>query len=1017
MKKLIQFLTSMPFMGFLLLVMAFSMAIATFTESSWGTEAAKALVYNTRWFEVVFLLLGISLVTNFIRYRMYLPQKLPVGIFHLSFILIVFGAAITRYISFEGVMHIREGQSSDYIMSTDTYFKVETGDKKIREQVLFSELTHGQFHETFDLDGQRVKIKSVGFVKNALRTPVEHPAGSPMVDFVISAGQGMQSFSFGPGDQFDLGAAKVGFNNDANIRFEQEGDELYLLADRDMEIRSMGGGEPEPVQAGVRSPVKMMHLYAFDNYLLLVRKFYPKALIRVTRDASGNSHEDAVILEVSEGGRVSTVNVFGRSGTAGEPVTFKAGNTNLRLSYGSEPIYLPFKLYLKDFQLERYIGSESPSSYASEIKLIDEQEGVERDVRIFMNNTLKYRGYRFYQSSYDVDELGTVLSVNKDFWGTFVTYLGYLLMALGMIFSLFYKHSYFQFLVRHLKELNKFKVTAALAFLLLLSGQAQGNNAAVSGIPSLDAQLVSDFSELWVHGRDGRIEPMSTLSNEILRKVSRKSSFYGKSADEVVLSMHLYPEIWRTVPMIKVDREVAAFLGIQGKYAAAVDFFDMSGHYKLAEPAQAAYNKMPGMRNQKEKEFLYTDERVNICFMVFNGEFFTFFPPKNPTEAWFFAGSKPDGYPRADSLFVNRSFQLLRESLLPGSDVQPRQILATVASFQEKFGAEILPPAQKKSAELTYNKIQPFKRVFSWYLLTGFILLTVLFVNIFRQKPAGKLVIRMFVGLIFFGFLLHTGGLILRWYISGHAPWSNGYESMVYVAWAAMLSGFIFGRKYPLVLGTAAFLSGITLFVAHLNWMNPEITPLVPVLKSYWLIIHVAIITASYGFIGLSAFVGLLVLTLYGLMKERNRENVNHYIDQLTTISELSATIGLYMLTIGTFLGGVWANESWGRYWGWDPKETWALITVMIYAFVVHMRLIPSLRGRFNYNLATVIGFSSVLMTYFGVNYFLSGMHSYGKGSVDGIHWAVYVSLVLVAGLITFSYLNYKKFEGADRSA
>jgi cytochrome c-type biogenesis protein CcsB len=193
--------------------------------------------------------------------------------------------------------------------------------------------------------------------------------------------------------------------------------------------------------------------------------------------------------------------------------------------------------------------------------------------------------------------------------------------------------------------------------------------------------------------------------------------------------------------------------------------------------------------------------------------------------------------------------------------------------------------------------------------------------------------------------------------------------------------------------------------------MNPEITPLVPVLKSYWLMIHVSIITASYGFLGLSAFLGILVLMLYAIMKKGNQKNVDHFIDQLTTISELSATIGLYMLTIGTFLGGVWANESWGRYWGWDPKETWALITAVIYAFIVHMRLIPSLKGRYNYNLATVIAFTSVLMTYFGVNYFLSGLHSYGKGSADGVHWAVYASIGVIALLAVWSYINYKKYE------
>lgn len=1011
MKRIYYFLVSTAFMGFLLLVLAFSMAIATFIESSYGTPAAKALVYNTHWFEVVFLLLGISLIHNFFRYRQYTKKKLTIGIFHLAFIFIVIGAAITRYISFEGIMHIREGATTDYIVSSDSYFTVEAGDQNVSEKVLFSELSPNEFKEDFTIDEQSIEIKSIGFIQHAVRTPMESQSGNPMVDFVVSAGQGMQGFTFGKGESVDLGSATLGFEGQADIRFEQEGAKLYIVADRDLEIRSMTGGEPELVPAGTRSEIKLMHLYAFDNYLVLVKKFYEKASLRVTRDSAGNSPEDAVIVQISDGQRQAIVNVFGRAGQIGDPVTYMVGNTPVKLTYGSQPIYLPFSLRLKDFQLERYIGSESPSSFASEIELIDQERNVRRDVRIFMNNTLKYRGFRFYQSSYDQDELGTVLSVNKDFWGTFVTYLGYFLLALGMVLSLFNKNSYFRFLVRHLKMSGKTKFTVVVLGLLFIGNNGITQNINTTVIPPLDEQLVEDFSELWVHGRDGRIEPMSTLSSEILRKLSRKSSLNGMSPDEVVLSMNLYPERWKSVPFIKIDKQIAASLGVYQKYARIIDLFDESGQYRITDQVKAAFAKAPAFRNKMDKEYIFLDERLNISFMIFNGDLLTFFPPVNQADAWWPVGSNPTGYPSADSLFVNRSFNLLAEATNQGSDIQPRQIIATIAAFQEKFGAEILPSDQKKSAEILYNQVQPFKRIFPWYLLIGFSLLSVLFVNIFRQKSMNKITKTIFSGLIYLVFIIHTGGLILRWYISGHAPWSNGYESMIYVAWAAMLAGIVFGRKYPMVLGTASFLTGITLFVAHLNWMNPEITHLVPVLKSYWLLIHVAIITASYGFIGLSAFLGVLVLILYVIMHDNNRKNVDYFIDQLTTISELSATIGLYMLTIGTFLGGVWANESWGRYWGWDPKETWALITAVIYAFIVHMRLIPSLRGRYNYNLATVIGFSSVLMTYFGVNYFLAGLHSYGKGSAEGIHWSVYLSIGIVVVLAIWSYTKFKKYE------
>jgi len=337
--------------------------------------------------------------------------------------------------------------------------------------------------------------------------------------------------------------------------------------------------------------------------------------------------------------------------------------------------------------------------------------------------------------------------------------------------------------------------------------------------------------------------------------------------------------------------------------------------------------------------------------------------------------------------------------------------MASIAAYQSKYASAYLPSKSKKNVEIFYNSVNPFKRVFPLYLLAGLTLLTVLFVNIFRRKTMGAKVHTAFTVLIGLGFLFHTVGLVLRWYISGHAPWSNGYESMVYVAWASMLAGMIFGRKYPMVIGTAAMLAGIILFVAHLNWMNPEITHLVPVLDSYWLMIHVAIITASYGFIGMSAFIGLLVLVLYCISNSGNSKNVTGLVLQLTAISEMSVTIGLYMLTVGTFLGGVWANESWGRYWGWDSKETWALITVVIYSFIAHMRLIPGLKGIYNYTIASVLGFSSVLMTYFGVNYYLSGLHSYGRGSVDSVHWSVFVMIAVIAAIMIISNFKQKNLE------
>ena len=1013
MKNFLNFLFSFPFMGFLLLIFAFSMATATFVESSYGTEAAQGLIYKAFWFELILLLLTVNLLVNFFRYKMYARQRIAVGLFHISFIICLIGAGITRYISFEGVMHIREGQSSDFILSSDDYLTVKSGDQTVSETVLFSELTYKGFNEKITVEGRPVKIKSVGFIKNAVRTVIDHPSGSELIDFVVSAGQGRENFVFAKGSNVNLGSIVIGYNfPEANVQFLNKGEVLLLVSDLPLEIRSMTGGEAVPVNANDTIEVMPMNLYAIDNYMLIVKKFHPNGMIRVVRDASENGVEDAVVLELADGENTQIVNVFGRHGMKGEPFEATVGNAKLQITYGAEPIYLPFSLHLSDFQLEKYPGSESPASYASELILNDRERNVSRDVRVFMNNTLNYRGYKFFQSSYDQDEKGTILSVNADQLGTTVTYIGYFLMGLGFILALFSKKSYFHRLIVQLKSYSTKAVPLVFLLMALAAGNASANTAELVSIPRIDPSLISEFKELWIQGPDGRIEPVSTLASEILRKVSRKSDFYGRSPEEVMLGLHLYPELWRDVSLVKVaNKELTGILGVTQDRIPLTAFFDQQGNYKLLDLVKAAYGKSPAFRNMLEKEIINVDERVNICFMVINGDMFALFPTPQKENKWLSPGSSSAGIPSSDSLFISRGFELLKESLNGKSEFNGQQIMAAIGNYQAKFASDYLPDANRKKAEIFYNSAQPFKRVFLLYLLVGFVMLIVSFVAIFRQKTRSSKIWLAFSLLIFLGFLVHSAGLAIRWYIAGHAPWSNGYESMIYVAWAAMLAGLIFGRKYPMVLATAAMLSGITLFVAHLNWMNPEITNLVPVLNSYWLMIHVAIITASYGFLGLSAFIGLLVLVLFSISNQENGQSVKGYVLQLTAISEMSVTIGLYLLTIGTFLGGVWANESWGRYWGWDAKETWALITVVIYSFVAHMRLIPSLKGLYNYTIASVLAFASVLMTYFGVNYYLSGLHSYGRGSVDSVHWAVFVIIGVIVGLMLISNFKQKNLE------
>ena len=290
------------------------------------------------------------------------------------------------------------------------------------------------------------------------------------------------------------------------------------------------------------------------------------------------------------------------------------------------------------------------------------------------------------------------------------------------------------------------------------------------------------------------------------------------------------------------------------------------------------------------------------------------------------------------------------------------------------------------------------------------ILFIALIIQIFNRNKFVNSIIAISKYAVYALFIIHALGLISRWYISGHAPWSDGYESMIYVAWATMLFGIYFGKKSELTLASTTFVTSMILMIAHWSWMDPAIANLVPVLDSYWLMIHVAVIVGSYGPFTISMILGVVSLILMILVNKKNRELLNINVKELVLINEMSMTIGLVMLTIGNFLGGMWANESWGRYWGWDPKETWALISIMVYAFVIHMRLIPGLKSNFAFTVASILSFGSIIMTYFGVNFYLAGLHSYAKDDQEISLVFISITLLIILILSLLAYPKYKKY-------
>jgi cytochrome c-type biogenesis protein CcsB len=335
--------------------------------------------------------------------------------------------------------------------------------------------------------------------------------------------------------------------------------------------------------------------------------------------------------------------------------------------------------------------------------------------------------------------------------------------------------------------------------------------------------------------------------------------------------------------------------------------------------------------------------------------------------------------------------------------------LVGMENYQKKYGSAVRPSDKKINYEVMYNKYDVFKNLFWMYMMAGTLMLLLTIVNIFSNSKILKYTINGFHILIGIFFIIHTLGLIARWYISGHAPWSDAYESMIYVAWATMFFTLAFDIKSKLTVASGTFVASMILMIAHWNWMDPSIANLQPVLNSYWLMIHVAVIVASYGPFTLGMVLGTVSLILMLFTNQKNKVKMDLHIKEITYINEMALTIGLVMLTIGNFLGGQWANESWGRYWGWDPKETWALISIMVYAFVIHARFVPSLRGKWIFNLMSIFAFYSIMMTYFGVNFYLTGLHSYASGDKVVTPTFIYYSVAFVVILGIVSYIKYKK--------
>lgn len=1023
-----------------LFTFAASMAIATFIENDYGTATAWKLIYDSWWFELVMIGLGVCFVMSIFKYKLWRKEKWSLLMFHLAFIIILLGAGITRYASYGGIMRIREGASSNIVISDNNYLHVHITNgkqiKTLRKRIDFSPLSSNNFNIETEFENTTISISYNAFIADAIPQIVhDDTQGKPMLEMIISAGNGRESVFLEKGEIEAIGAHKhkIGFDvqQEDVINITEDNGSFKILSPRNLSSFVMATETAGTIKKDSLHSIQLRTLYRDGDVSFVPLAYYQKGKIEIVSASekpkdNDAQKDDALIVNVSAGEIQKKINLLYREGFLPISNEVNFDDINVSLSYGAQPITVPFSIHLDDFQLERYPGSTSPSSYASEVKVIDNNQEIPH--RIFMNNVLDYKGYRFFQASYDTDELGTVLAVNHDALGTNVTYIGYFLMMIGMFFTLFGKSSRFNLVNKKLKKL-KLKTTSLLLLLLVITNLSFSQDKK----PTIDLKLVEQleidhqhaelFGRLMVQDLDGRIKPMNTLASEFLRKLSRKPYFKytrnGQSirytANQTFLAMQSASNIWQYIPLIKVDEKKGdvLFSNLNISEEGLVSFVDLlgdEGGYILAEAAEDANKKKPAERSEFDKEILKVDERFNILYNVFSGNYLKVFPNSNDdNNKWHSQTHHFSDFPEEDGQFAKQIIPTYFEDVNQKKWVEASEKLGYIKTFQDELGKDIIPSRKRIEAELWHNELNLNFWLFQVFLTLGAVLLVLSIIRIFSKKKLVEFLWNALILLTLISFLLFTGNIILRWYVSQHAPWSNGYEMLVFVSWVLVLCGLFTFRKSDFALPLATLFAGALLFVSYLDWLSPEITNLMPVLKSFWLKVHVATIVSSYAPLALSAILGFMALLLTIFKTKKTKQIMDIKIKELTYINEISMTIGLFVLAVGTFLGGIWANESWGRYWAWDPKETWALISIIVYAIVLHLRLIPKLKSNYVLNTASVFAFGSIIMTSFGVNYYLSGLHSYAAGDPLPIPTFIYVLIAVVILVSVLAYIRKKQ--------
>lgn len=634
---------------------------------------------------------------------------------------------------------------------------------------------------------------------------------------------------------------------------------------------------------------------------------------------------------------------------------------------------LPFSITLNQFEIIYYKGTLAPMDFISHISVADKDCHRQIQGKVSMNHIFSYQHYRFYQSGYSEDNEGSVFSVSHDPYGIGITYAGYTLLLLSTVFFFFSPQSRFRQLLKS-PLLHR-----SLTVILLLFAFSLNSNFLKANSPSpkvLPREVAEHFGDLYIL-YNNRICPLQTFARDFTVKLYGSSSYKGLTPEEVLTGWLFYYDSWKNEPIIRIkSNEARKLLEIEGNYARLKDYISTINEYKLEKMMNHIRS---GEQVTDKRGIEEADEKFNIINLVCTGAMMKIFPCRN------IAGKTLEWYSQSDQLpqdmdndkwvFIRKSMSYVNEMIVMKKYNDACLLLEKIKKYQQKECDGLLPADNKFKAEKIYNQFDYSKSVAMACICIGLICFIYYCHCMASQKRTSRKAIIILNILLWIVFTYLSAAICLRGYVSNHLPLSNGFETMQFMAWCTLLLTFLLQRKFAMLLPFGFLLCGLTLMVSMLGESNPQITQLMPVLQSPLLSIHVVVIMIAYSLLAFIMLNGVTAVILHQPQKECKEQ-----IERLQIISQIILYPAIFLLAIGIFIGAVWANVSWGRYWGWDPKEVWALITMLVYALALHPRSLPWFHRTMFFHVFCITAFITVLITYFGVNFLLGGMHSYANG-------------------------------------